>query len=66
MSRTRLFLHALVLNGLQARDRPAHFAVLVGLRALTRGGLHAQIELLAAQLQQLFAELCFRFARSSF
>ena len=38
---------------LQARDRLAHLAELVGLDALAGGALHAQRELLAAQLQQL-------------
>src|SRR5262245_1880508 len=52
-----LLLHALALQGLQARDRLAHFAVLVGLCAVAGSGLHAQVELLAAQLQQLLGEL---------
>src|SRR5262245_15460552 len=52
-----LLLLALVPNGLQPRDVLAHLAVLVGLRALTRDRLHPQVELLAPQLEELFAEL---------
>jgi hypothetical protein len=49
----------LALHGLQARDVPAHLRELIGLRRLARGTLHAQRELLFAQLQKLIGELDF-------
>src|SRR5690606_33793631 len=48
---------ALAEHGLQPRDVLAHLGVLIRPRALAGGGLDAEIELLAAQLQKLLAEL---------
>ena len=47
----------LALHRLHARDVAAHLAELVRLRSLTGRLRHAQVELLAAQLEQFLAQL---------
>src|SRR5690606_28702453 len=50
----------LAKNGLDARDALARLTMLIRLRALPCNRLHAQVELLATQLEQLFVELFVR------